>query len=70
MMFLHFSERFLSDRIPKATKDINVHFFIYNKNSRKLYHRIPGTFEATMYKLSCNFIRNRWQTNEENVCIA
>jgi hypothetical protein len=33
-----------SDRIPKATKDDNEHFFIQNGNSCKLYQHIPGTF--------------------------
>jgi len=44
---------------------MSMSFFIHNSNSRKLYQRIPETFEATMYKLSCNIMRNRWQTNEE-----
>jgi len=35
---------FPSDRILKAIKDVNVHFFIHSKNSSKLYQRIPETF--------------------------
>jgi hypothetical protein len=30
-----------SVRITKATKDVNVHFYIRSSNSCKLYHRIP-----------------------------
>ena len=32
-----------SDRIPKATKDVNVDLFIQSSNSSKVYLRIPGT---------------------------
>lgn len=57
---------FLSDRFPKATKDINVHFFIQRFtfkdepikdnslaviNSCKLYHRIPRTFWSYLYEI-------------------
>jgi hypothetical protein len=35
---------FLSDSIPKGTKDVKVHLFIQDSNSRKLYQRITGTF--------------------------
>ena len=28
---------FPSDRNPKATKDVTVHFFTHSSNSRKLY---------------------------------
>ena len=35
-----------SDRIPKATKDGNVHFSIYSCNSCKLYQRISVTFRS------------------------
>jgi hypothetical protein len=33
---------FPSNRIPKATKDVNVHIYIHSRNSCKLYQRIPG----------------------------
>jgi hypothetical protein len=33
-----------SDRIPKATKGVNMPFFIQRSNSYHLYHQIPRTF--------------------------
>jgi hypothetical protein len=39
-----FSGTFPYNRIPKATKDVNVHFFIPYSNSYKLCQRVPGTF--------------------------
>ena len=36
---------FPSDRLPKATKDVNVHYFFFqSSNSCKIYQRIPRTF--------------------------
>ena len=35
---------FPSDPIPKAIKDVNVHFFIHEVNSCKLYKRIYCNF--------------------------
>ena len=35
---------FTSDRVPKATMDVNVHFFSHSSNSCKLNQRIPGAF--------------------------
>jgi hypothetical protein len=35
---------FPSDRIAKATKDVNVRFFIHSSSYCKLYQRIRGTF--------------------------
>ena len=35
---------FTSDRIPQATKDVNIHLLIHSSNSCKLYQGIPGTF--------------------------
>ena len=34
MLVLHFSGRFLSDRIPTATKDGNIHFFVRSLTCR------------------------------------
>jgi len=33
-----------SDHFSKATKDVNVHFFIHSSNSRKLNQQITGNF--------------------------
>jgi hypothetical protein len=38
-----------SGRIPKATKDVKVRFFIHSRYPCKLYQRFPGTLEATAY---------------------
>jgi len=35
---------FSSDRNPKVTTDVSVHFFTNSSNSCKLYQRIPGNF--------------------------
>ena len=40
---------FPSDRIPKATKGVNVQLFIHSSNSYKLYHHIPRIFENTTF---------------------
>jgi len=37
---------FPSNCIPKAMKDVSVHFFIHRSNSCKLYQRILGTFSS------------------------
>jgi len=39
-----FCGTFPSDRIPKVTKDLHVHFLIHSTSSCKLNQRIPGTF--------------------------
>jgi hypothetical protein len=44
LFVLHFGGAFPSDRVPKATKDVNGHYFIHSSNSCKPYQRIPGTF--------------------------
>ena len=38
-----FPGTFPSNRIPEATNDVSVHFFMHSINSCKLYQRIPGT---------------------------
>ena len=43
-------EVFPCDCIPKATKNVNVHFFNHSNNFCKFYQRIPGKFfEPTNY---------------------
>jgi len=52
---------FPSDHIPRATKDVNVHFFTHSTNSCKLYQRIPETFWSYYVhpnKASCYVARN------------
>jgi hypothetical protein len=56
-----------SDRIPKATKDVNVHFFNNSSKSCKLYKRIGvkytselrEIFEATTYSTCYIFLKFR-----------
>jgi len=40
---------FPSYRMPKRMKDVNVHFFIHNGNSCKLYHEFWHLFKPTAY---------------------
>ena len=40
LLVLHFFETFPSDRIPKTTKIVSVHFFIRSSNFFTSYHRI------------------------------
>jgi hypothetical protein len=52
-----FFRAFHSDRITKATKEVNTHFFIHSRNSYKLYQKISVNYtnefrellEATTY---------------------
>ena len=50
---------FHSGRVPKATKDVNVHFFIHNSNFCKLYLRIPVNYTSEFWELlgatACKF---------------
>ena len=62
-----FFRAFPSDRIPEATKDVNVRLFINNSNYCKLYQRIAvkytrefrEIFEATTYSACYIFLRFR-----------
>jgi hypothetical protein len=41
---------FLSDRIPNATKNVNVHFFIHSSNSSQIYQRIPVSYNSEFWE--------------------
>ena len=43
---------FPSDDIHRATKDVNVHFFIHSIKSYKVYQRIPGNYGSYYVDLS------------------
>ena len=52
LLFPYFFGALPSDGIPKATMDVNVHFYVHSSNSCKLYQRIPGTFETTTFSVT------------------
>jgi len=37
---------FPSDRIPNATKNVTVHFFIHSSNSSKIYQSVPVSYNS------------------------
>jgi hypothetical protein len=46
MLVLNFVGGVPSDRISKATKDVNVYFYIHSINSCKLYQLIPVNYTS------------------------
>jgi hypothetical protein len=62
IVILCFFRTFPFDRIHKATKDVNVHFFIHSNDSCKVYQWIPGTFWS-YYVILTHFIRHSFSRN-------
>jgi len=58
---------FLSERIPKAMKDVNIHLFIPSRNSCNFYQPIPLNYTANsgkIFNLLCISIEHLWNDSE------
>ena len=56
-----FFAAFPSDRIPKATKDVNVHLLVHSSNSTQLHQRVQGTI--------CNYYVLRYNLTLFGTCL-